>query len=195
MALPRRLPLALLAGLTVALAACETGPATSGRTTATDAQSTRSAGAYALGAGDRLRITVFGQTDLSGEFEIDGSGAISMPLIGQVSAVGKTTPDLEQAITTKLAEGYVRDPRVSAEVINYRPFYILGEVTAAGEYPYTSGLSVVNAVASAGGFTYRANKRLVFIKAVDDDGEITYQLNAQVLVQPGDTIRIGERIF
>ena len=195
MALPRRLPLALLVGLTFVLAACETGPVSSGRSNSTDAQSTRSAGAYALGAGDRLRVTVFGQEDLSEEFEVDGSGAISMPLIGQLSAAGKTTPDLERTITTALAEGYVRDPRVSAEVINYRPFYILGEVSAAGEYPYTSGLSVLNAVASAGGFTYRANKRIVFIKAVDDDGEVTYQLNAQVLVQPGDTIRIGERIF
>ena len=195
MALPRTLPLALLAGLIVTLAACEAGPMTSARSSSTDAQSTRSAGAYALGAGDRLRITVFGQEDLSGEFEVDGAGAISMPLIGQVSAAGKTTPALEQAITASLAEGYLRDPRVSAEVINYRPFYILGEVSSAGEYPYTSGLSVLNAVASAGGFTYRANKRIVFIKAVDGDGEITYQLNSQVLVQPGDTIRIGERIF
>ncbi len=195
MTLHRTLPLALLVGLGVALTACEAGPMTSTRSASQDAQSTRSAGAYALGAGDRLRITVFGQTDLSGEFEVDGAGSISMPLIGQVSAIGKTTPDLEQTITTALAEGYLRDPRVSAEVINYRPFYILGEVSVAGEYPYTSGLSVLNAVASAGGFTYRANKRVVFIKAVDDDSEITYQLNAQVLVQPGDTIRIGERIF
>jgi len=196
MAFSRALSFASFLGFAVALTACQTpGVIPSVNGGSGDAQSSRSAGEYTLGAGDQLRITVFGQTDLSGQFEIDGSGAISMPLIGQVSALGKTTPVLEQAITTRLAEGYLREPRVSVEVTNYRPFYILGEVTNAGEYPYTSGLSVLNAVASAGGFTYRANKRVVYIKAIEGEGELTYQLNSEVLVQPGDTIRIGERIF
>ena len=87
------------------------------------------------------------------------------------------------------------NPRVSAEVINYRPFYILGEVGRPGEYPYTSGLTVQNAVAAAGGFTYRANKRAVFIKSIDSDQEILYDLTPSTVVKPGDTIRIGERIF
>ncbi len=102
---------------------------------------------------------------------------------------------MEQTVNAKLADGYLRNPQVSAEVINYRPYYILGEVNTAGEYAYTSGLSVLNAVASAGGFTYRANKRVVYIKSVDGVDEAAYELNSQVLVQPGDTIRIGERIF
>ncbi|MBR9833835.1 MAG: polysaccharide export protein, partial [Alphaproteobacteria bacterium] len=95
----------------------------------------------------------------------------------------------------KLSDGYLLDPSVSAEVINYRPFFILGEISRPGEYPYASGLTVLNAVAAAGGFSYRANKKAVFIKAFEGEKEVAYQLNAQVMVQPGDTIRIGERIF
>ncbi len=182
--------------LAMSLAACQSGgPVTATRSGDNPAQSARSAQAYALGTGDQVRITVFGQPDLSGEFEVSGAGAISMPLIGQISVVGKTTPSLEQAITVKLADGFLREPRVSAEVINYRPFYILGEVSTPGEYPYASGLSVLNAVASAGGFTYRANKKTVYIKSIDGLDEEAFQLNSQVLVRPGDTVRIGERLF
>ncbi len=182
--------------LAMSLAACQSGgPVIATRSGDNPAQSARSAQAYALGTGDQVRITVFGQPDLSGEFEVSGAGAISMPLIGQILVVGKTTPSLEQAITTKLADGFLREPRVSAEVINYRPFYILGEVSTPGEYPYASGLSVLNAVASAGGFTYRANKKTVYIKSIGGLDEEAFQLNSQVLVRPGDTIRIGERLF
>lgn len=193
MVFSRMLPVGVLLGLALGLAACQTaGPATSVRG---EAQSERAVGEYTLGAGDQLRVTVFGQADLSGQFEVDGAGSISMPLIGQVSATGKTTPELEQTLIAKLSEGYLREPQVSIEVTNYRPFYILGEVTSPREYPYTSGLSVVNAVATAGGFTYRANKRVVYIKAIDESEERAYQLTSKILVQPGDTIRIGERIF
>ncbi len=150
---------------------------------------------YTLGTSDRLRITVFGHPDLSGEFEVDGSGAISLPLIGQMAATDLTTQELETAIAEKLAAGFILNPRVSAEVINYRPFYILGEVGRPGEYPYTSGLTVQNAVAAAGGFTYRANKRVVYIKSADGLEEVPYELTAITIVKPGDTLRIGERIF
>lgn len=185
----------ILAAFT-ALSACQTGgTVTPGRTASDAPKSSRIAGAYALGTGDRLRITVFGEPDLSGQFEVDGTGAISISLIGQVMAAGLTTQQLEQTISTKLADGYMRHPQVSAEIINYRPYYILGEVNTAGEYPYNSGLSVLNAVASAGGFTYRANKRVVYIKSMTGGDEVAYELNSQILVQPGDTIRIGERIF
>lgn len=186
---------ALALGLTTSLAGCQTGTVATTRSTSSNAQTTRAAASYVLGVGDQVKITVFGQPDLSGQFEIDGAGAISMPLIGQLTALGESTPSLEQAITIKLADGFLRDPRVSAEVINYRPFFILGEVRTPGEYPYAAGLSVVNAVASAGGFSYRANKKVVFIKSVDGESEESFQMNAQVMVQPGDTVRIGERIF
>jgi polysaccharide export outer membrane protein len=175
--------------------ACGTTGQTAGAREEGPVSQSQTATAYALGSSDRLRVTVFGHPDLSGEFEVDGSGSISMPLIGQMRAIGLSTVELETAIAEKLSDGYVLNPRVSAEVINYRPFYILGEVGRPGEYPYTSGLTVQNAVAAAGGFTYRANKRAVFIKSIDSDEEILYDLTPSTVVKPGDTIRIGERIF
>ncbi|WP_370172076.1 MULTISPECIES: polysaccharide biosynthesis/export family protein [Hyphomonas] len=191
----RAILLALAAGTFLLVSACQSGTATQ-RTDATDvATDQRTAPAYVLGNGDRLRVTVFGHPDLSGEFDVDGSGAISLPLIGQLDALGLTTPELEARIVETLDGDYILNPRVSAEVINYRPFYILGEVGSPGEYPYTSGLTVLNAVAAAGGFTYRANKKVVFIKSVDGAEEQSYTLDTNTAVKPGDTIRIGERIF
>lgn len=188
--------LAILAfALALTLAACGTTTQTAGVRNAGPVTETQRVGSYTLGSSDRLRVNVFGHADLSGEFEIDGSGAISMPLIGQVIAEDLTTVQLEETIAARLADGYVLNPRVSAEVINYRPFYILGEVARPGEYPYTNGLTVQNAVAAAGGFTYRANRRVVFIKSRDSDREIAYDLAPGTVVRPGDTVRIGERIF
>ena len=185
--------MALALGLMVS--ACGTTSPTAGARDAGVTTQSQIATAYTLGSSDRLRVTVFGHPTLSGEFEVDGTGAISMPLIGQVAAVGLSTVNLENAIATKLSDGYVLDPRVSVEVINYRPYYILGEVGRPGEYPYTSGLTVQNAVAAAGGFSYRANKRVVYIKSMDSSQEVAYDLTPATVVKPGDTIRIGERIF
>lgn len=186
----------LLASLTLILAACGSsgGPSAGAREASPEALS-QVATAYALGSSDRLRVTVFGHPDLSGEFEVDGTGSISLPLIGQMKAEGLSTSKLEESISTTLAAGYILDPRVSVEVINYRPFYILGEVGKAGEYPYTNGLTVQNAVAAAGGFTYRADKHVVYIKSIDSDREVKYDLTPNTVVKPGDTLRIGERIF
>lgn len=184
----------LFAAVSFVLAACASGPAPApAGPSPTAATSTNTV--YQLGTGDQIRISVFGQPDLSGQFVVDGTGSIAMPLIGTIQAQGKSTSELEQTIYDRLTDGYVRDPQVSAEVINYRPFYILGEVANPGEYPYTNNLSVLNAVASAGGFTYRANKRVVFIKSVDANQEVSVTLDSTATVQPGDTIRIGERIF
>ena len=151
--------------------------------------------AYTLGTGDKLRINVFGQPELSGQFVVDGTGSISLPLIGQIAASGSSTQDLETTIATELSNGFLLEPRVSVEVTNYRPFYILGEVGRPGEYPFNSGLTVLNAVAAAGGFTYRANKKVIYIKSVGADKEMAYELNTNTVVKPGDTLRIGERIF
>ncbi|WP_417471052.1 polysaccharide biosynthesis/export family protein [Maricaulis sp.] len=150
---------------------------------------------YRLGAGDQLRIIVFGEEDLSGEFVVDGRGTVSLPLIGEIDAGGLTAREFQQAFADELRNGYLNDPRVSVEVINFRPYYILGEVEAAGEYPFSDGLTVMNAVATAGGFTYRANRRVVFIRRAGSDREIEVPLLAVTEVQPGDTIRIGERFF
>ncbi|MDJ0927263.1 MAG: polysaccharide biosynthesis/export family protein [Gammaproteobacteria bacterium] len=150
---------------------------------------------YRLAAGDQLKITVYGHEDLSGEFEVDGAGDVSMPLINEVSAEGRTADELEVEIVAALKPDYLKNPRVSVEVLNYRPFYIIGEVTSPGSYPYVSGMTVVNAVAVAGGFTYRARKGR--IKIVREQGERKIELQAEMNteVQPGDVIEIPERFF
>jgi polysaccharide export outer membrane protein len=152
--------------------------------------------AYRLGAGDKVRIVVYGESDLSGEFDVPSAqGKIAFPLIGDVQAGGLNVGELQTEIEGRLRGGYLKDPRVSIEVLTYRPFYILGEVTKPGEYPYTSGLTVLNAVAIANGFTYRADKRRVFIKRNNDPEEHEYRMSTETKVAPGDTIRIMERYF
>lgn len=151
---------------------------------------------YKLGAGDKVRVIVFGEDSLSGEFDVPGgAGTIALPLIGGVKASGLSVGQLQGEIEAKLRDGYLKDPHVSIEVLNYRPFYILGEVTKPGEYPYTNGLTVLNAVATANGFTYRADTRRVFIKRANEPAEREYPLTSMTSVQPGDTIRIKERFF
>lgn len=150
---------------------------------------------YHLGSGDKVRIIVFGEDSLTGEFFVSSSGKVAFPLIGDIDAAGLSIPQLQRAIETKLADGYLKQPRVSAEVLNYRPFYILGEVMKPGEYPFTSGLTVLNAVATAQGFTYRADTHKVYIKRATSGGEHTFPLTTATPVEPGDTIRIAERFF
>lgn len=150
---------------------------------------------YRLGTADRLRITVFGEPALSGEFAVGADGQLALPLIGAIRASGLTTREVQDAIARTLGQGYMLDPRVSAEVLAYRPFYILGEVNRPGEYPYAASLTVLNAVATAQGFTYRANTRRVYIRRADGSEERLYALTAATPVAPGDTIRIGERFF
>ncbi|WP_419319512.1 polysaccharide biosynthesis/export family protein [Caulobacter sp. ErkDOM-E] len=152
-------------------------------------------GAYLLGSSDKVRVTVYGEPTLSGEFFVTGSGLVSLPLIGEVKAAGLTLSQFQQAVQTSLSDGYLKDPRVSAEVLTFRPFYILGEVSKPGTYPYTSGLTVMNAVATAGGYTYRADKKQVFVKRNGATEEQKLTLDPTVTVAPGDTIRIGERFF
>ena len=182
--------------LCLTVAACQTAPVAP--TPVED--STADAGVltiqpYTLGNGDRLRITVFGEPDLSGEFLVDGAGLISMPLIGEISAENLTVRDLQRELETRFRDGYLNDPKISAEVINHRPYYIMGEVGRPGEYPFISGLTVLNAVATAEGFTYRANKKVVYVRGVGDTAERKIVLSSTTPVRPGDTIRIGERIF
>ncbi|WP_321449852.1 polysaccharide biosynthesis/export family protein [uncultured Cohaesibacter sp.] len=152
-------------------------------------------GPYELDAGDRIRVTVFNQEDLNKEYLVDQAGYVSIPLIGNVAARGKPTSELAKIIAGKLANGYVRNPDVSVEIAQYRPFFIMGEVNSAGQYSYVSGMTVQTAVAIAGGFTPRAQQRYV---------DITRQLNGKILtghvrltspVRPGDTIYIRERLF
>ena len=186
--------LALVVGA-ILLAACETGQIAQQSEAEHAAMGGRETVEYRLGTGDQIRLIVFGEESLSGEFVVDGSGHVSLPLIGEVLARGKTIREFQRSTEAALREGYLNDPRVSAEVLNFRPFYILGEVNNSGEYAYSDGLTVLNAIATAGGFTYRANTRYIFIKRADAVNEVQYPLTATTPVQPGDTIRIAERFF
>lgn len=156
---------------------------------------TTSGSLYRLGSGDRLAIAVFGHPDLSGEFEVDGSGEIAFPLLGQVAARGHTLEELRGVITDDLNRDFIVDPRVSVEVLNFRPFYILGQVNAPGSYPYVSGLNVRQAVAIAGGFTRRADQSEVVIVREVDNADIKYAATPNAPVLPGDTVEVRRRLF
>ncbi|MGE4350919.1 MAG: polysaccharide biosynthesis/export family protein [Bdellovibrionales bacterium] len=157
--------------------------------------SVASPGDYVLGTGDRVKLTIYGEADLSGEYEVSSTGVVSLPLIGSVQAARRTIHDFEQAVRSKLSEGYLKDPRVSAQVINYRPFFILGEVSKPGSYPYVNGMTVVNAVALAGGYTYRADKDDATITRANDPEKKDVKVSEDTQVMPGDVIRVPERYF
>ncbi len=150
---------------------------------------------YRLGTGDRLRISVFDEPRLSGEYAVDGTGSISYPLLGPIDVTEKTTAEVRDKITQRLSVEFVRNPKVSVEVINYRPVYVLGEVARPGEFAYVEGLTAFALVAKAGGFTYRANQKIVFIHREKSAAEQAYPLDAKLVIRPGDTVRIGERYF
>ena len=150
---------------------------------------------YQLGAGDKIRLSVFGENDLGGEFEIDGSGVVRLPLIGQVKASGLSVHDFEDKIVTMYEDGYLKDPRISVEVVNYRPFYIIGEVNKPGQYSYVSDMNALNAIALAGGYTAKADKSEVYIQRNGNKGETDYPSDATTKIQPGDVVRIPERFF
>jgi polysaccharide export outer membrane protein len=151
---------------------------------------------YRLGSGDRVRITVFGQQDLTGEYLVDGTGMLAFPLIGRVPAGNATAAELAQTIAKRLEPDYVRNPNISIEVLTYRPFYIVGEVKQPGSYPYVSGMSVINAIALAGGFTYRARESSFYLTRANKDGsKARVEAAPETPVQPGDVITVRERYF
>lgn len=150
---------------------------------------------YRLGSGDRVHIIVFGQNDLTGDYQVDGSGMLQFPLIGSVHAGGMTAGELQQAITSKLKPGYLRNPSVSVEVINYRPFSIIGEVNKPGAFPYVNGMTVLDAVALGGGFTYRAKENDYRIRRSEGGQRVEMHANGDTPVDPGDIIIIPERFF
>lgn len=150
---------------------------------------------YRLGPGDRLKVTVFGHPQESGEFEVDGSGNLAYPLLGRVPARGKTLPDLQEFIRAELDRRFIVDPRISIEVLNYRPFYIYGEVNRAGSYPFVSGLTIRRAVAIAGGFTRRARREPVTLIREREKGVEKISSALDIPVLPGDIIEIPRRLF
>jgi protein involved in polysaccharide export with SLBB domain len=151
---------------------------------------------YRLGPNDRLRVTVFGQPTLTGEYMLDGNSVLAFPLIGNVDARGMTTQDLQRAIAGKLHPEYLANPSISIEVTNRRPFYVLGEVQKPGNYPYVTDMTALNAVAMAGGYTYRARKTQFYIKRLDGNGRMVRVVaRPETILRPGDTLEVNERSF
>jgi polysaccharide export outer membrane protein len=150
---------------------------------------------YKLDAGDKLRVVVYGQEGLTNTYAIDAGGSITMPLIGQVPARGRTPASLAAEISAKLRNGYIREPSVAVEIESYRPFFILGEVAAPGQYPYVPNMTVESAVAIAGGFSPRAKRDMVTLTHTDASGAARYAVPLGTSLGPGDTVLVGERWF
>jgi polysaccharide export outer membrane protein len=150
---------------------------------------------YKLGPNDRTRIIVFGQPSLTGEFVLDGNGVLAFPLVGNIAARGMTPSQLQTTIAQKLDTDWIKNPSVSVEVSTRRPFYVVGEVQKPGSYPYVTDMSVLNAIATAGGETYRANMHEFFIKRKENGRIVRVEANQESVLQPGDTVVVRERYF
>jgi protein involved in polysaccharide export with SLBB domain len=150
---------------------------------------------YQIGPGDKLRISVFDEPQLTGEYAVTGAGVVAFPLIGDINAASQTVTEFRDQLRDKLGSKYIRDPKVTIEVLNFRPVYILGEVTRPGEFPYQERMSVYGLVAKSGGFTYRANQTFVYIRHEQDAEEKAIKLTSSTAVRPGDTVRVPDRIF
>ena len=150
---------------------------------------------YQLASGDKLKINVFGQQNLTNSYAIEPDGAIAMPLVGRLKVSGQTSDQVRGAIEQRLKNGYLRDPNVSVEIEAYRPFFILGEVTQAGQYPYIAGMTAQNAVAIANGFTPRADQKKVELTRRIGDRVFKSEVPLTYPIRPGDTITVEERWF
>jgi protein involved in polysaccharide export with SLBB domain len=148
-----------------------------------------------LQPGEKIRILVFGESSLTGDYEIDQSGFVSLPLAGTFKAAGSTQPELEKELAKRFRSQYLRDPKVTVTLVSLRPFYIVGEVEKPGEYQYKSGLNVLTALALAGGTTYRGSRSTVYIQRVGETGMREYPLSSAVMILPGDLIKVPERYF
>ena len=145
--------------------------------------------------GDKIKVSVYGEDNLNGIYDVDPSGSVTVPLAGTVRAAGRSKKELQGEIARRYKSEYLQDPKVTVEVISFRPIYILGEAEHPGEYPYKSGLNLISAVTTAGGFTYRANRSYVLIQHPGEEVWVQYPLSASVAIGPGDLIRIPERFF
>jgi polysaccharide export outer membrane protein len=190
-----RCAVAALALVATVLTACS-GPAIFAGDPPARSAMAQAADTYLLSPGDRIKVTVFNEPDLTGEFQISHSGEIAFPLIGSVPAAGMTAAEFQNQLLRRLRNGYVRNARVSVEVASYRPFNVFGEVRNSGQYPFRPGLTVQDAIAMAGGFTYRANTRTVYVRRANANTELTVQLGGpRVSILPGDDVRVPERYF
>jgi polysaccharide biosynthesis/export protein len=165
------------------------------RAQAAEFSSRTSYGAYVIRPSDQLRIQVYDDQSITGEYLVDSAGYISIPLAGRVKASGLTPPQLERAIIAKLTNGVLKKPDVTLQVMTYGPIYVHGEVKRGGEFPYRPGLTIVDAVALAGGYTYRADETAAFVTRAGSHIERGYALEGSIRIYPGDNIRIPERFF
>lgn len=150
---------------------------------------------YRLGTGDKVRINVAFEQGLSGEFTVNAAGNVALPLIGEVPARGRTVQEVAADAQGRYGAGYLREPRVTMEVSLYRPFYVLGEVATPGQFPYVIGITALNAIATARGFTPRADKKVLHIRREGMAEEEAYAITPDLRIYPGDTVRVGERFF
>jgi polysaccharide export outer membrane protein len=150
---------------------------------------------YRFGVGDKVKVLIYGEPDLSGAVEVNALGNVAVPLIGEVPAKGTTIDELRSAIASRLAAGYLKSPKVNIEITNYRPIYVQGEVRSGGEFKYRTGLTIRDAIAMAGGYSYRANQGYVVVMRQGEPREVRVDLPTREAVLPGDNIRVPERIF
>ena len=148
-----------------------------------------------LQPGDKIKIVVFGEDKLSGDYQLDQSGQISLPLAGTIKAQGLTQSELEQELAKKFRSQYLKDPKVTVTITTLRPYYIIGEVKSPGQFAYQSGLNVLTALAIAGGPTYRAQRNTVEIQHLGETSMHEYPVSASVPILPGDVIKVPERYF
>jgi polysaccharide export outer membrane protein len=152
-------------------------------------------GPYVLGPGDKVRLKVYGDTDVNGEYEVNSAGFVSIPLVGQVKAAGLTTRQLEDALMSRMKGKIANDPKLNVEISTYASFYVYGEVKKAGVYPFQPGITVADAVATAGGLTYRADEGKVLLQRAGSRRTVIVPVDGTVRVYPGDNIRVAERYF
>ncbi len=152
-------------------------------------------GPYVLGPGDRVRLKVYDDANLTGEYEVNSAGYVSVPLVGQVKASGLTTSQLEKTLAARMKGSISQDPKINIEIASYAPFYIHGEVKKAGVYPFQPGLTVADAIATAGGLTYRANENTIYLQHAGARAQQTVRLDVPTRIFPGDNIRVSERMF
>ncbi len=195
---------ALVIALAFSVAGCESGTigvtAPDARTTSPQTAAAAAANPpvseFRVGAGDKLKVNVFGEQTLTGEYVVDPTGSLAMPLAGSIPVSGATVREVENRIAAKLRGSFIKNPRVAVEIASFRPFYVIGEVTKPGEYPYRAGLNLLSAVAVAGGYTYRANTSRVMITRAGSSVEQELDTRSTpVVINPGDVVRITERFF
>ncbi|HLY06655.1 MAG TPA: polysaccharide biosynthesis/export family protein [Rhizomicrobium sp.] len=184
-----------LAFLVIGAFAASPGNAASAESSGFDATVHAADPSYRLGTGDKVRVIVFDEEDLGGEFQIDDGGYIRLPLIGPLKAAGYSPRELETQIAAALRDGYLNAPRVSIEVTEYRPFYIIGEVSKPGQYAYVNDMTALNAVALGGGYTVEASDSSVYIRHEGEKEEQKYAADATTKIRPGDVVRVPRTAF